>query len=194
MNFLIPDDMPDKKLTDVTDNKVGKITDNEMIKALECLFGGGDSCTECAYHKRYRFGECRKQVAKDTLDLINCLQSQNKDLAEAIHNLTLEKDALFDKAEELKVEVERLESSNNEKFRQWDMLAEKTKQHYSDLYNEAKDILKAEAYKEFAEKLEEKIGDCHIVSDGEYCGFDCGDIHGCIDTLLKEMVGENDDR
>ena len=51
---------------------------------------------------------------------------------------------------------------------------------------------KAEAYKEFAEKLKEKIGDCHIVSDGEYCGFDCGDIHRCIDNFLKEMVGEEE--
>lgn len=48
---------------------------------------------------------------------------------------------------------------------------------------------KAEAYKEFAEKLEEKLGCCHIISDEEYCGFDCGDIHECIDNLLKEMVG-----
>lgn len=50
----------------------------------------------------------------------------------------------------------------------------------------------AEAVKEFAEKLKEKLGDCHIVSDGEYFGFDCGDIHECIDTLLKEMVGEEE--
>ena len=89
-----------------------------------------------------------------------------------------------------KSEIERLELANDEKFRQWDILAEKAKQHYADLYNEAKDILKAEAYKEFAEKLKEKIGECHIVSDGEYCGFDCGDIHRCIDNFLKEMVGE----
>lgn len=47
-----------------------------------------------------------------------------------------------------------------------------------------------EAYKEFAEKLEEKLGCCHIISDGEYCGFDCGDTHECINNLLKEMVGE----
>lgn len=45
---------------------------------------------------------------------------------------------------------------------------------------------KAEAYKEFAEKLEEKLGCCHIISDGEYCGFDCGDTHECIDDLLKD--------
>lgn len=31
---------------------------------------------------------------------------------------------------------------------------------------------KTEAYKEFTEKLEEKLCDCHTVSDGEYCGFD----------------------
>lgn len=48
--------------------------------------------------------------------------------------------------------------------------------------------IKTEAYKEFAEKLEEKLCDCHTISDGEYCGFDCGDIHECIDNLLKEMV------
>ena len=50
--------------------------------------------------------------------------------------------------------------------------------------------IKTEAYKEFAEKLEEKLCDCRTVSDGEYCGFDCGDIHECIDDLLKEKVGE----
>lgn len=50
--------------------------------------------------------------------------------------------------------------------------------------------IKAEAYKEFAERLKEKLADCHIVSDGEYCGFDCGDIQECVDNLLKEMVGE----
>lgn len=52
--------------------------------------------------------------------------------------------------------------------------------------------IKAEAYKEFAERLKEKLEDCHIISDGEYCGFDCGDVHKCIDNLLKEMVGEEE--
>lgn len=51
-----------------------------------------------------------------------------------------------------------------------------------------KDKTKKEAYKEFAERLKEKLGDCHTVSDGEYCGFDCGDIHECIDNLVKEMT------
>ena len=52
--------------------------------------------------------------------------------------------------------------------------------------------IKAEAYKEFAKGLKEKLGDCYIVSDGEYCGFDCGDIHRTITNLLKEMAGETE--
>ena len=48
--------------------------------------------------------------------------------------------------------------------------------------------VKAEAIKEFAERLNEKLCDCHIVSDGEYCGFDCSDVHECVDNLVKEMV------
>lgn len=82
-----------------------------------------------------------------------------------------------------KGEIETLKSANNEKFRQWDMLAEKTKQHYADLYNEAKDILKAEAYKEFAERLKKET-----LSDRGY------DIlqQGTIDNILKEMVGEEE--
>ena len=82
-----------------------------------------------------------------------------------------------------KAENESLKSSNNEKFRQWNMLAEKTKQHYSDLYNEAKDGLKAEAYKEFAERLKKET-----LSDRGY------DIlqQGTIDNILKEMVGEEE--
>ena len=49
---------------------------------------------------------------------------------------------------------------------------------------------KSEAIKEFTEKLKEKISDCYIVNDGEYCSFDCGDVHECINNILKEMVGE----
>lgn len=52
------------------------MTDNEIIKTLECLCGGGDSCTECAYHKKYRFDECRKQVAKDTHGLVKRQQAE----------------------------------------------------------------------------------------------------------------------
>lgn len=90
-----------------------------------------------------------------------------------------------------KSEIERLKSANNEKFRQWDMLAEKKKQHCADLYEEAKDILKAEAYKEFAERLKKQKGLFH------YLGLSKTDYAiavevSTIDNLLKEMVGEEE--
>ena len=70
-----------------------------------------------------------------------------------------------------KTEIERLKSANDEKFHQWDMLAEKTEQHYADLYNEAKNILKSEAYKEFAERLKKPISKCRLtaITEKETC-------------------------
>lgn len=95
--------------------------------------------------------------------------------------------ATLDLINRQKSEIERLKSANDEKFRQWDMLAEKTKTHYADLYNEAKDKLKAEACKEFAERLNGKaqIADC-FNSYSMVVGTHF------IDNLLKEMVGEEE--
>lgn len=96
-------------------------------------------------------------------------------------NRNYDTDIVLDLINRQKAEIEMLKSANDKKFRQWNMLAEKTKQHYADLYNEAKDILKAEAYKEFAERLKKET-----LSDRGY------DIlqQGTIDNILKEMVGE----
>lgn len=80
-------------------------------------------------------------------------------------------------------EIERLNSVNDEKFRQWDMLAEKTKQHYADLYEEARDILKVEAYKEFVSRLK-----CGVPQETGV--IRCSDV----DKLVKEMVGEKNDK
>ena len=87
-------------------------------------------------------------------------------------------DAALDLIIYQKVEIEKLEKILNGR----DQLVNALNKCYSQA--------KSEAIKEFAEKLKEKISDCHIVSDGEYCGFDCGDIHECINNILKEMVGE----
>lgn len=83
-----------------------------------------------------------------------------------------------------RAEIERLKSANDEKFCQWDMLAEKTKQHYADLYNEAKDILKSEAYKEFAEKLKKRYDNPVWYLGGSNGFFDN------LDNFVKEMVDE----
>lgn len=99
-----------------------KLKDNEIKKALEGAILNAKKCDSKVW-------SIEVYKLENTLDLINSLQAkvikeqnknsklrnernrlqtQNKDLAETIHNLTLEKDALFDKAEELKAEVERL--------------------------------------------------------------------------------------
>lgn len=83
------------------------------------------------------------EALNNSIKLNNRLETQNKDLAETIHNLTLEKDALFDKAEELKAEVEKL---NKE--------IQITKDAYTMLQTKI-EIIKSEAIKEFAEKLKE---------------------------------------
>ena len=84
--------------------------------------------------------------------------------------------AALDLFNRLQAENERLKANLNIEF-------EKFASEYDNK-------IKAEAVKEFTKRLKEKLGDCHIVSDEEYCGFDCGDIHKCIDNLLKETVGE----
>ena len=66
---------------------------------------------------------------------------------------------------------------------------------YEDLQNYIQEE-KSEAVREFVDRLKEKISDyCNIVSDeGEYVGYDCADVIDCIDNLVKEMVGEENDR
>ena len=75
------------------------MTDNEIInqwkherELAECV---------CSYF----VDQVELSLVNGTIDLINRQQSENKELAEAIHNLTIEKDALFDKAEELNKEI-----------------------------------------------------------------------------------------
>ena len=84
-----------------------KLTDNEIVKALECCCKN-NNCEGCPLDYLTFSSQCASELAIKSLDLINRLQAQNKDLAETVHKLTIEKDALFDKAEELKAEIERL--------------------------------------------------------------------------------------
>ena len=140
------------------------MTDNEIIKALKSC-GNHLDCVDC---------ECVDNCPQDinelnglTFDLINRLQAQNKDLAETVHNLTIEKDALFDKVEELKAEIERLKTNLNVEL-----------ENFATEYD---DKIKAEAIKEFAEKLR---------ADWLFGGKDGKPYRETIDNLVKEMVGE----
>ena len=143
-----------------------KLTDNEIIKALEEYVKEN----EFEYFHSNTMGEY--PLIRKAFNFINRLQAQNKDLAETVHNLTLEKDALFDKAEELKAEAERL----NVLIKTKNKLIEGLDQSISYAYDRA--------IEEFAERLKERIykgGVHHSVEDEFICD---------IDNLVKEMVGE----
>lgn len=137
-----------------------KLTDKDVVEGLErCISTTTDkACAGCPFNKQNLCDKDQWALERYALDLIKRQKS----------------------------EIERLKSANDEKFRQWDMLAEKTKQHYADLYNEAKDKLKAEAYKEFAEALRE-----HYDNPVWYLGGSNGFFDN-LDSFVKEMVGEKE--
>ena len=159
-----------------------KLTDNEIIKTLQEM---------ADYPHNYEEG----QDLQNALDLINRLQAkaikeqnknsklrnernrlqaQNKDLAETVHNLTIEKDALFDKAEELKAEIERLKTNLNVEL-----------ENFATEYDNK---IKTEAYKDFAEKAKEFMHNKFKALDEyefEYI------TERDIDNIVKEMAGDD---
>lgn len=134
-------------------------------------------------NKRYTDEEIVRALECCLCDNSECLQCQKKELCK------IECDELATKTIDLincqKAEIERIQKARQ---KQAQFLTEQKAQKYEliDKLSRAK----SEAYKEFAEKLKEKLDDCYIVSDGEYCGFDCSDVHKCIENILIEMVGE----
>lgn len=54
-------------------------------------------------------------------------------------------------------EIERLRKEADEQFNKWKLLGERTKERYAELYEEAKEVVKSEARKEFAENLKQDI-------------------------------------
>lgn len=156
-----------------------KLKDNAIKKALEGAILNAKKCDSKVW-------SIEVYKLENALDLINCLQAQNKDLAETVHNLTIEKDALFDKAEELKAEIERLNALVKTKNK----LIEGLDQSISYAYDRA--------IKDFAERLKnEIINDTAYACDStQHSGYydyqiKIGDIPEYIDNLIKEMVGES---
>lgn len=167
------------------------MTYNEIIKTLECLCGVGDSCAECAYHKKYRFAECRKQVAKDALDLITRQQTENKRLEKEVNLVSIQFQDLQERYEEAQTKIEMLKKTEIEiddfcrRLCRMRMLNGNAIASYEDLQNYIQQE-KSEAYKEFAERLKEKKQEVFTaVNDSSYAVT----VYN-IDNLVKEMVGE----
>ena len=152
-----------------------KLTDSEIVKALECCQREYDkNCKECFYNK-YSITGCSGEMLKDALDLINRLQAENERL-NIVHHC-------IDKA-----------ILGNQEFAIADEYLIAYQNALEHLYNNIN--LKAEAYKEFAEKsnsIIDSLLEKYSVTDFEEFKAVCQVLRGLrndIDNILKELVGE----
>ncbi|MEE0970225.1 MAG: hypothetical protein U0M06_12720 [Clostridia bacterium] len=153
--------MPDKKPIDA-----------EIKKALECcLEASGVNCGKCPYCDNCVTDENTSLMMIDVLDLLNRLQADRENYKQIAEN---QQKIILDKAFENK----RLRTSNdalrmaNELCKGWEERA------------------KAEAYKEFAERLKQLKYQSSDWSHGEH-PFVVEESD--IDDTLYELVGEDND-
>lgn len=142
---------------------VRRMTDNEIIKILT------DYGTQC-----------KPEVISAAISLINRQKAEIERLRKEVNLVSIQFQDLQERYEEAHAEIEQWKEEANKYQKLWCIAMDDI------------EIAQSGAIQEFAERLKEKLGDCYIVSDGEYCGFDCGDIHRTITNLLKEMVGEKE--
>lgn len=157
--------MPDKKLTD-----------SEIVKALPKVRYGGHGCKNCKYDNGKGDDRCGLKgckIARYALDLINRLQAENEELAYKLECLLCH--STGGKMSKHTYPLDVMERCVND-----------TIQEYCE---EAMGETKAEAYKEFAERLKEKL----VTHNCRYNGvvYDINAVNDKdIDNLLKELGGE----
>ncbi len=153
-----------------------KFTDDDVIKALECLSGAEIFCRECAFGRLEDHGfACKKNVANAALALINRKKVE-------IESLKIANEKMYAANKEQEAEIERLEELAAEKQN----LTEQWQNKVGELLAE-KQIIEAEAIKEFAKKIKtdaERICDDNYIEDA---------LIKYVDTLVKEMTeGKNE--
>ena len=157
----------------MTDNK---LTDNDVIKALECC-SEANNCGQCEYEPtEHQIGTvgCCNELMKDALDLINRLQADKQSLKYDYDNLQRQFDEIYQQFHYLSnVEIPYLYSFTEDKDKKLETIA---------------NILlrtKAEAYKEFAERLHEELR-----MYGTKDKFNKAVFLNVVDKAKKELVGE----
>ena len=139
------------------------MTDNEIIKAVECCTTNGASCKDCPAFVKVDRSNCKK-FFKGAIDLINRQKA--------------EKEALINGQETL----QKYMAEQKAEIRKYKNCYEQVKWE-RDLFEEQCKTAKAEAIKEFAERLKKS-------------GFNGMDVvipeEVDIDNLVKEMVGNNE--
>ena len=143
------------------------MTDKEIIKAFDCCIGDTDG-KDCFGCPLYEIDDCQAHLNLDALDLINRQKAE----------IEQQKAKCVKCGEKTTKTILNLQELLAEKNADIDMLNNNISIMVATMSNSTKDT-KAEAYKEFAEKLKKEL------SFGKYIQSDQ------IDNLLKEMVGDN---
>ena len=181
------------------------MSDNEIIKALEECGGVGD-CKGCSLNDLGGIDKCISTLAQNTLALINRQKAEIERLISAVDNSTQEFLKLHDEYQEQKTEIESLSialevtrdnlGDTRKELNKAETEIERLKsmnQSKLDMIHDLRTELetaRAEAIKEFADRLKESAFDCDV-------SFGYGREHYekavaviQIDNLVKEMVGE----
>lgn len=151
------------------------MTDNEIIRALECCCKN-NNCEGCPFDYLTFSSQCASELAIKSLDLINRLQEEVRQLDNESSALLADIDFRDKELKKLRAENERLIDDN--KFLQdnrWKELS----------------FVKAEAYKECIEKVKDKSTKLNMCNSGVIIKTDYQISGVKLDNLLKELVGED---
>ena len=148
------------------------MNDKDIIKALEWC--GKADCVNCPYIHL----NCRFEIARKSLDLINRLQAENERLQKV--QIQYSKSFLDEFVERLKNDFSLMLPCTDDINKVIDELAETMKIEFN-AFADFTDLIKAEAIKEFAERLKGLV----VYVDGLAVV-----VESDIDNLVKEMVGE----
>ena len=196
-----------------------KVTDEEIMKALECCVSDECTCNECPYEyskhivkdefeimpngKTYDTWSCDEWLKRDLFDLINRLQAENTKLEyillgvmhcvdkwlegdelnqDEVNRAITMREKVLQIIEGKQLEVEKLMNECGNQGILW-------KQHFESIFESAKEVIKIEATKEFADRL------VSIYTNDET--YDRPNPHTSliklfhnIDSIKKEMLGE----
>ena len=161
-----------------------KLTDSEIVKALPNMTYGGHYCAKCKYDNGKGNDRCGLKgckIARYALDLITRQKTENENLKVENQSLRSAANSLKIHYEETQAEIERLRNAYKQCAFERDA--------YIEIENTAIAEAKAEAYKEFAERLKENPTQYFYETNRDMTislvSFDR------IDNLVKEMVGND---
>ena len=170
-----------------------KLTDSEIPNVKELLeYKVKAHCELCDLKNLDFCGTCIYNAIKQFIELFNRLQAEN---AELVGNVDRLKAELFEKTEQLNVELQAMRNAANGFKAERNKLADELYEAHKEEYIKCMPCIeknKAEAYKEVFQKLKDKSIVCKVKLYGKGEFFPCLSavtLHD-IKLLEKELVGE----